>query len=91
MGIDMHWHIEGKLMIYSMYPENGGSLTLCDDTNAQIDLFTRHREWWSLYCVLPKHPDFKVYRHGHDTAIRDRNEANDFLLSLLPKFKKEAA
>lgn len=58
MSIRVNWHIKGSLLVESIFPENGGSITLRDSDGDHFTLYTRNNEWLALYRALPKSPTF---------------------------------
>lgn len=87
--MDINWHLKGPLQIKSMYPENGGFVQLTDDSGTDIGIYQMTpAQWWSLYCTLPKTPDFKVYRKN-DGALHIGREQREYLSGFINQ--KDAA
>lgn len=89
MSIDLSWHVAGKLSIKAMFPENGGSMLLADGDDVELRLYLSTEQWWTFYCTLPKHAEFRVHVAGDAPSIRDHGKAHLFLCELADK--KEAA
>jgi len=73
MSIRLGWHLRGKLFVESMFPENGGSITLRDELGETITLYTRDNEWLALYRALPLSPSFSAHSFQSDRVFRSED------------------
>lgn len=85
MGIDANWHVDGRLSILTLFPENGGCVVLTDDSRATLTLFL-DAQWIDLYRVLPLAPNawLATYNmpHIHDIGEIEAWVAASKLLGL---------
>lgn len=87
--LSINWHTKGRLMVAELFPENGGSVILTDESGQKFVMYTRNGEWLALYRALPKAPGFMLHRMDKDmTSLRDPADVEQFIESFTRKAAK---